>query len=122
MLFIDNISSALCPYAPHPHLERRYLVVPGLRSSRMYIIDTKPDPRNPTIARVIQPEEIAKRTGYSRPHTSHCGPEGIYVSALGAADGGGPGGIFLLDYQSFRRRGCLAEGSVGVDLGLAPNE
>src|SRR6516164_7944868 len=25
-------SSALCPCAPHPHLERRYLVVPGLRS------------------------------------------------------------------------------------------
>ena len=22
-------SSALCPYAPHPHIERRYLVVPG---------------------------------------------------------------------------------------------
>src|SRR5690242_11110259 len=36
-------SSALCPYAPHPHLERRYLVVPGLRSSRIHIIDTKPD-------------------------------------------------------------------------------
>jgi selenium-binding protein 1 len=27
-------SSALCPYAPHPHIERRYLVVPGIRSSR----------------------------------------------------------------------------------------
>src|SRR5213592_1794228 len=94
-------SSCLCPYAPHPHIERRYLVVPGLRSSRMYIIDTKPDPRHPTIARVIEPEEIAKRTGYSRPHTSHCGPEGIYVSALGAPDGGGPGGIFLLDHESF---------------------
>ena len=26
-------SSALCPWAPHPHVERRYLVVPGLRSS-----------------------------------------------------------------------------------------
>ena len=38
-------SSALCPYAPHPHIERRYLVVPGIRSSRIYIIDTKPDPR-----------------------------------------------------------------------------
>src|SRR6516164_5242787 len=26
-------SSCLCPNAPHPHVERRYLVVPGLRSS-----------------------------------------------------------------------------------------
>src|SRR3546814_809743 len=35
-------SSALCPYAPHPHIERRYLIVPGLRSSRIHIVDTKP--------------------------------------------------------------------------------
>ena len=46
-------SSALCPYAPHPHVERRYLVVPGLRSSRMHIIDTKPDPKNPKEVKVI---------------------------------------------------------------------
>ena len=29
-------SSCLCPYSPHPHMERRYLVVPGLRSSMRY--------------------------------------------------------------------------------------
>jgi methanethiol oxidase len=34
-------SSCLCPNAPHPHTERRYLVAPGLRSSRIYILDTK---------------------------------------------------------------------------------
>src|SRR3712207_8090933 len=38
-------SASLCPYAPHPHLERRYLIVPGLRSSRIHVIDTKPDPK-----------------------------------------------------------------------------
>lgn len=84
-------SAALCPYAPHPHLERRYLVVPGLRSSRIHIIDTKPDPQKLEIVKTIEPEELFARTGYSRPHTVHCGPEGIYVSALGAPDGGGPG-------------------------------
>ena len=94
-------SSALCPYAPHPHVERRYLVVPGLRSSRIYILDTKPDPRQPQIVKVIEPEEVFERTRYSRLHTTHCGPEGIYVSALGAPDGEGPGGIFLLDHSSF---------------------
>jgi selenium-binding protein 1 len=94
-------SSALCPYAPHPHIERRYLITPGLRSSRIYVIDTKPDPRQPKIIKVIEPEEVASRTGYSRTHTVHCGPDGIYVSALGAPDGGGPGGIFLLDHFSF---------------------
>jgi selenium-binding protein 1 len=94
-------SAALCPYAPHPHVERRYLIVPGLRSSRIYIFDTKPDPRRPQIVRVIEPEELAERTGYSRPHTIHCGPDAIYISALGAPGGDGPGGVFLLDHQSF---------------------
>jgi methanethiol oxidase len=35
-------SSALCPNAPHPHVERRYLVVPGLRSSRLYVVTRSP--------------------------------------------------------------------------------
>ena len=94
-------SSALCPYAPHPHIERRYLVVPGLRSSRIHILDTKPDPREPKIVKVIEPEEVMKRARYSRPHTVHCGPEGIYMSALGSPEGSGPGGVFLLDCESF---------------------
>ena len=94
-------SAALCPYAPHPHVERRYLIVPGLRSSRIHIIDTKPDPREPRIIKVIEPDELHERTGYSRPHTIHCGPDGIYVSALGAPDGNGPGGVFVMDHESF---------------------
>jgi methanethiol oxidase len=94
-------SSALCPYAPHPHVERRYLIVPGLRSSRIHVVDTKPDPFKPEIAKTIEPQDVFKRTGYSRPHTVHCGPEGIYLSALGAPDGNGPGGIFLIDHYDF---------------------
>ena len=74
-------SSCLCPNAPHPHVERRYLVVPGLRSSRLHILDTKPDPRHPHIVKVIAPEEVADKAGYTRPHTVHCAPEGIYVAA-----------------------------------------
>jgi len=94
-------SSALCPYAPHPHVERRYLIVPGLRSSRIHIIDVKPDPRQPKIVKVIEPEEVFMRTGYSRLHTVHCGPEGIYMNGLGAPNGDGPGGVFLLDHDSY---------------------
>ena len=44
-------SSCLGPNMPHPHVERRYLVVPGLRSSRIHILDTKPDPRAPRSSR-----------------------------------------------------------------------
>jgi selenium-binding protein 1 len=98
-------SSCLCPNAPHPHVERRYLVVPGLRSSRIHILDTRPDPRKPRIVKVIEPAEVAERAGYTRPHTIHCGPEGIYVAALGNPEGNVPGGIFLMDHESFDIRG-----------------
>jgi methanethiol oxidase len=98
-------SSALCPYAPHPHIERRYLIVPGLRSSRIHVLDTKPNPKKPKIVKVIEPETVAERTGYSRPHTVHCGPDGIYMSALGAPNGDGPGGIFAMDHDSFEPLG-----------------
>ena len=37
-------SSALSPLSGHAFLERRYLIIPGIRSSRIYVIDTKPDP------------------------------------------------------------------------------
>lgn len=98
-------SSCLCPNAPHPHTERRYLVVPGLRSSRIHILDTKPDPKAPQIIKVIEPEVVAEQAGYTRPHTVHCGPEGIYVAALANAEGGAPGGIFLMDHETFDVRG-----------------
>jgi selenium-binding protein 1 len=94
-------SSCLCPYAPHPHMERRYLVVPGINSSRIHILDTKPNPRRPKIVKTIEAQELAKRTNYASPHTIHCGPDGIYVSALGAPDGGGPGGTFIMDPETF---------------------
>ncbi|MBP1601514.1 MAG: selenium-binding protein [Acidobacteria bacterium] len=98
-------SSCLCPYSPHPHMERRYLVVPGMRSSRIHVIDTKPDPRQPRIVKVIEPETVMRRTGYSRPHTAHCGPDGIYLNALGSPEGEGPGGIFIMDPETFEVRG-----------------
>ena len=99
-------SSHLCPYAPHAHVERRYLVVPGTGSSRIHILDTQPDPKNPELVKLIEGREIAAKTGYSAPHTVHCGPDGVYVNALGGADGNGPGGIFVLDHDSFDVKGA----------------
>jgi methanethiol oxidase len=93
-------SSHLCAYAANPHMERRYLVVPGIHTSRIAIFDTKPDPRRPELVKVIDGETIAERTGYTSPHTTHCGPDGIYVNALGGTDGNGPGGIFMIDHNT----------------------
>jgi methanethiol oxidase len=98
-------SSALCHHGHGDHgqpLERRYLIVPGIRSSRIYVLDTKPDPRHPTVVRTIEADELAAKAGYSRPHTVHCGPGAIFLSALGGANGNdGPGGVALLDHDTF---------------------
>src|SRR5512132_4082854 len=100
-------SSALCHPDHHGHgghglLERRYLIVPGIRSSRIYVLDTRPDPRNPRVVREISADELAAKAGYSRPHTVHCGPGGIFVFNLGGANGNdGPGGVALLDHDTF---------------------
>jgi methanethiol oxidase len=97
-------SSALSPLSGHAFLKRRYLVIPGIRSSRLYVVDTQPDPRRPSIVKVIEPEEVIRKTGYSRPHTVHCGPEGIYISTLGGAGADGTEGVpgvFVIDCESF---------------------
>jgi methanethiol oxidase len=98
-------SSHLCGHAANPHAERRYLVLPGTHSSRIHVIDTKPDPRAPRLVKVIEGEEVMAKTGYAAPHTVHCGPDGIYMNALGAPDGNGPGGIFVLDHDTFEVKG-----------------
>ena len=115
-------SSHLCPYAPHAHVERRYLVVPGTNSSRIHIVDTKPDPRNPKLVKVIEPETVIERTGYVAPHTVHCGPDGIYVNALGSANGNGaagdgPGGSLSSTMKRLRSR---VRGSAIADRSICP--
>ena len=59
-------------------------------------------PPQPTVVRAIEAEELAAKAGYSRPHTVHCGPGGIFLFALGGANGNdGPGGVALLDHDTF---------------------
>src|SRR5688500_15271317 len=79
-------SSHLCAYAPNPHMARRYLIVPGTHSSRIHVLDTLPHPKQPRLIKVIEGDDVIKKTGYSAPHTVHCGPDAIYMNALGAAD------------------------------------
>lgn len=79
--------------------DRRYLIVPGLASDRIHIIDAK-DPLNLKIHKVIEPEEIARKTDLSAPHTVHCLPSGeVMISMLGNARGGAPGGFLLLNEE-----------------------
>ncbi|MFD8323627.1 selenium-binding protein SBP56-related protein [Kitasatospora purpeofusca] len=97
-----NACSSALAHACHDNPERRYLLLPGLRSSRLHVLDTRPDPVRPRLVKTVAAEELAARAGYSRPHTLHCGPDGVFLSCLGAASGGdGPGGVALLDHTTF---------------------
>ncbi|HEX4248920.1 MAG TPA: selenium-binding protein SBP56-related protein [Pseudonocardia sp.] len=101
-----NACSSALMHEGHDHgddgLQRRYLLLPGLRSSTIHVYDTQPDPTQPKLIKTITPEELGSKAGYSRPHTLHCGPDGIFLSCLGGANGAeGPGGIALLDHNTF---------------------
>ena len=78
---------------------RRFLVLPGITSGRIHIVDTE-NPRAPRMHKVIEADEIASKTNLSAPHTVHCLATGqIMISMLGDAQGAGPGGFLLLDDQ-----------------------
>lgn len=78
--------------------KRRFLVLPGVNSSRIYIIDTVED-RKPKIHKVIEPEEVL-RHGIGFPHTVHCLADGkVMISMLGRNDGEAAGGFLMLDQQ-----------------------
>jgi selenium-binding protein 1 len=86
--------------------DRSHLIVPGFRSSRIHIVDVADDPRRPRIEKVIEPDEVVRETGYTRPHTVHCMPgDNIVISMLGDADGNGAGGFAVLDARTFELKG-----------------
>jgi selenium-binding protein 1 len=66
--------------------DRSHLIVPGFRSSRIHIVDVANDPRRPRLEKVIEPAELAAKTGYTRPHTVHCMPgDNVVISMLAIA-------------------------------------
>jgi methanethiol oxidase len=91
--------------------DRSHLIVPGFRSSRIHFVNVKDDPRKPFIEKVIEPEEVVAKTGYTRPHTVHCMPgDNIVVSMLGDADGNASGGFAVIDAQTFEVKGRWENG------------
>ena len=102
----------VCSSACHTsNLERRYLVVPGFRSSRIHVVDVG-DPRAPELAKVIEPEEVKAKTGLSAPHTVHCMPGNqVVLAMLGDADGGDGAGFAVLDAETFELKGRWENGS-----------
>src|SRR5262245_45455467 len=81
----------------HGQRARRYLIIPGLVSGRIHIVDTA-DAKAPKLTKVIEPKEIIEKTKLTAPHTVHCLADGrIMISMLGNENLDGPGGFLLLD-------------------------
>lgn len=95
--------------------ERRFLILPGNRSSRIHIVDTN-DLRQPTIHKVLDGDVIKRQTNLSAPHTVHCLADGhIMISMLGDAAGNAPGGFLLLD-QKFEIAGHWQRDATGMQF------
>jgi methanethiol oxidase len=77
--------------------DRRYLIIPGLKSSRIHVVDAA-EPTALKMHKVIEPDVVRRKANLSAPHTVHCLPDGnVMISMLGDAEGNGPGGFLLLD-------------------------
>ena len=95
--------------------QRRFIIMGGFKSSRIYIIDTA-NATKPSIYKTIESDEL-KKLDLTAPHTVHClgqskegccswsnasvlGSGEIMISCLGNANGETPGGFLLLN-QNF---------------------
>jgi selenium-binding protein 1 len=76
---------------------RRYLIIPGLTSSRIHVVDTM-NPSAPKMHKVIEPDAVISKTKLTTPHTVHCLADGrIMISMLGDDKGNAPGGFLLMN-------------------------
>ena len=81
----------------HGERARKYLIIPGLVSGRIHVVDTA-NPGQPKLHKVIEPAEVVRKTKLTAPHTVHCLADGrIMISMLGDENLNGPGGFLLLD-------------------------
>jgi selenium-binding protein 1 len=97
----------------HGTRARRYLIVPGLSSSRIHVIDTA-EPDKPRMHKVIEPEEVIRKSKLTAPHTVHCLADGrIMISMLGDENGDAPGGFLILD-EEFKVRGRWGADEIGM--------
>ena len=94
---------------------RRFIVLPGIASGRIHIVDTE-DPRQPKLHKVIEPEVVKAKTGLSAPHTVHCLADGtVLISMLGDSNGDAPGGFMMMDSE-FNILGRWEKDSTGMNF------
>lgn len=55
-----------------PSKKRSYLIVPALKSGRVYVVDTSSNPLAPSLFKSVEPEAIKQKLKIGNLHTSHC--------------------------------------------------
>lgn len=96
--------------------ERKYLILPGVRSSRLHFVDTGTDPRAPKLHHILEGDAIKEKTNLSAPHTVHCLGSDIIISMLGDSDGEAPGGFLHLN-EDFEIVGRWENDITGMNYG-----
>lgn len=105
-----------------PTQKRDKLIVAGLSSDRLYVLDVGSDPRAPKIHKTIEPSHFHK-LDVSAPHTIHCLASGdVMVSTLGNAQRQAKGSFVLIDANEWIVKGLWSETSVafGYDYWYQP--
>uniref|UniRef100_L7MZS1 Methanethiol oxidase n=2 Tax=Anolis carolinensis TaxID=28377 RepID=L7MZS1_ANOCA len=99
-------------------IERNCLILPGLISGRVYVVDTGSDLCAPSLCKVIEPREIIKKTNLGYLYRSRClSSREVLVSAIGDAFGNERGGLLVLDPETWELKGsweCPEDGHHGM--------
>ena len=102
--------SCLCPYSPHPHMERRYLIVPGI--ALVAHLHRRHQTRSPSATHRqghrTRDSGATGRLSYS-PHGA-LRPRRHLREHPGLSRWRGPGGIFMMDPESFESEGAVGDG------------
>lgn len=96
---------------------RNRLVMPALKSDRIFIVDTGTNPKAPKMFKVIDGADM-RALNCSTPHTTHCLPsKEIMISIMGDADGNGKGDFVLVDAETLAIKGTWTNGSKRANFG-----
>lgn len=96
---------------------RNKMVIPGLGSDRVYIVDTNENPKSPTIYKIIEPEKM-HAFGGSTPHTVHCLASGdVMISLMGDPKGEALGEFILIDSNDWEVKGLWTKGEKKAKFG-----
>ncbi|KAM6294234.1 methanethiol oxidase-like [Aegotheles albertisi] len=87
------------------------LILPGLISSRVYVVDVGSQCRKPSICKTIEPEEIFQKCNKAYLNVPRCLPTGdVVIANMGDAAGKEKDGFIVLDGDTLDLRGNWEKG------------